>query len=194
MPDEATWQEIERAYHHDDDPVTQIAARFEISASSIMRRAEKYGWPRRRAHPARSGHQATNSVAGARDTVVVQLYRRMSQRLTQMELATAADGDTPVDCDPDDRMLAQLIRQFEKLTGLDGISKRERAGGREQKPDAAAGSGARRSASRKSSAAAAGAPEQHVKPVDAERMRREIVERLERLHAERLARRDPGAS
>ncbi len=49
-------------------------------------------------------------------------------------------------------MLTQLIRQFEKLTGLDGISQRERADGREQQ------SASRSSGTGKSSAAPAPLP------------------------------------
>lgn len=178
MPDEATWQEIERAYCHTDERITDIAERFSIDASAIHKRAKKQGWPRRR---------ATHDMTAARDAVAMQLYRRMSQRLTQMELGSEAAGERPAADDPDERMLTHLIRQFEKLTGLDGISQRERAtAGRKQH------SARQRAGGKAANAGRSVVPEQqHAPPLDAECMRREIVERLERLHAERLARRDP---
>lgn len=188
MPDEATWQEIERAYCHTKERIPDIADRYGIDPSAIHKRAQKYGWPRRRAPKGavESTPLKTATLLGARDAVATQLYRRMSQRLAQMEQGAAAAGERPVADDPDERMLTQLIRQFEKLTGLDGISQRQRAASGREQQSARQPAGGRSAASARSPV-----PEQqHAPALDAERMRREIVERLERLHAERLARRD----
>lgn len=176
MPDEATWRAIERAYCDTTETLASIAGRYGIAVSSIHKRAGAYGWPRRRSHSARVA-VSSESLGAARDAVARQLYRRMSQRLEQMELGKAGGGEPSVD-DPDDRMLTQLIRQFEKLTGLDGISQRERGDGRRGPATATERSGKDRSAGR-------GCERQLSPPLDAERIRDEIAQRLERLHAER---------
>ena len=175
--DDETWAEVERAYVESDETITSISERLGVPLSTIHRHAGLKGWPRRKGRagqpPQVSGVVTVGSVEAARNDVARRLYRRMSQKLTKMEQDTASTDPNAVGDDPDDRMLTTLIRQFEKLTGLDGLTQRERGtgkGGRSQP--------ATRDKSR--------APEQqHSPPLDAERIRNEIAERLEKLHLDR---------
>lgn len=175
--DDETWAEVERAYVHSDETITSITQRLGVPASTLQRHAAKFGWPRRKGRafqtPQESGVVTVGSVQAARNDVARRLYRRMSQKLTNMEQDTTSSGPDPAAADPDDRMLTALIRQFEKLTGLDGLSDRERGTGkgRERQPSSRDKSGARE--------------QQQAPALDAERLRQEIVERLERLHADR---------
>ena len=175
--DEETWRNIKAAYVSTKETMSAISARFGDSSRRIQAKAKKEDWPRRRKQ--RNSRKSTNAKQDAEDTdlmrdaVVRQLYRRMSQRLTKME-RMSAEGTKPAADDPDDRMLTSLIKQFEKLTGLHGTAERERKPGRE--PAAATRARANRTS---------GAPETQATTLDAERLREEIVGRLERLHAER---------
>lgn len=172
--DEDTWAEVERAYVETDETITSICARLGVPASTLQRRAVVHGWPRRKGRAGRpaqaTGVVTVGSVEAARNDVARRLYRRMSQKLTKMEQDAETAGPEPAAADPDDRMLTALIRQFEKLTGLDGLRERER------------GSGKRQTSSRDTSRA----PEQQQSaPLDAVRIRNEIAERLEKLHLDR---------
>lgn len=158
--DEEIWRDIKAAYTGKKEKVSDIAARFGIPIRSIYAKAEKQDWPRRR-------KRQTQDTGAMRDAVVRQLYRRMSQRLKKME-RMSAKGAHPEAGDPDDRMLISLIKQFEKLTGLHGTAERERKPGRAR-----------------TASPASEAPETQATTLDAERLREEIVGRLERLHAER---------
>lgn len=175
--DEETWAEVERAYVESDETITSISQRTGVPPSTLQRHAAKFGWPRRKGRafqtPQESGVVTVGSVEAARNDVARRLYRRMSQKLTNMEQDTASGGPDPATADPDDRMLTALIKQFEKLTGLDGLSERERGTGKSRE---------RPSANRDKSAAR---EQQQSPPLDAARLRQEIVERLEKLHAER---------
>lgn len=184
MPDEATWLEIERAYRETSESVVSIAQRTGVPRSTINARIKGNGWVRL-AHSyrwriARDAVAQEGSLAAARDEVARQLYRRMSERLRKLELEAERRGMPPAADDPDDRMLTNLIRQFEKLTGLDGIAKRERGRGgtRDRSCDDRAKPGSR--------------DQQQSPPLDAVRIRNEIADRLEKLHAER--KREGGSS
>jgi hypothetical protein len=172
--DDETWAEVERAYIETDETIPRISERLGVPVSTIHRHAGLKGWPRRKGRvgqaPQAGGVVTVGSVEAARNDVARRLYRRMSQKLTKMEQDATTAGPDPAAADPDDRMLTALIRQFEKLTGLDGLRERER------------GSGKRQSASRDTSRA----PEQQQSaPLDAVRIRNEIAERLEKLHLDR---------
>ena len=126
--DEDTWAEVERAYVETDETITSICARLGVPASTLQRRAVVHGWPRRKGRAGRpaqaTGVVTVGSVEAARNDVARRLYRRMSQKLTKMEQDAETAGPEPAAADPDDRMLTALIRQFEKLTGLDGLRER----------------------------------------------------------------------
>lgn len=174
--DDETWAEVERAYVESDETILRISERLGVPVSTIHRHAGLKGWPRRKGRvgqaPQAGGVVTVGSVEAARNDVARRLYRRMSQKLTKMEQDATSAGPDPAAADPDDRMLTALIRQFEKLTGLDGLSERERG----------TASGKRQSAARDKSRA----PEQQQSPpLDAERIRNEIAERLEKLHLDR---------
>lgn len=185
--DEATWAEVRRAYVETDETLASISDRLGVPVSTIHRHVASEDWPRRkgRAFAPRlaAGIVTVGSIEAARNDVVRRLYKRMSEKLTKMEQDTTAASRDPA-ADPDDRMLTALIRQFEKLTGLDGTTDRERATGKGRERQPAAGG---RSAGRDR-----GAPEQQrAAPLDAVRIRNEIAERLEKLHAERMRKTGP---
>lgn len=180
--DDETWAEVERAYVGTDETIPRISERLGVPVSTIHRHAGLKGWPRRKGRagqaPQAGGVVTVGSVEAARNDVARRLYRRMSQKLTKMEQDATSAAQAAVD-DPDDRMLTTLIRQFEKLTGLDGLTGRERGSGkgRGSQPAARDKSGARE--------------QQHSPPLDAERIRNEIAERLEKLHLDRQRKAGP---
>lgn len=179
--DEAAWALIELAYVESDETIPNIAKRFGVGVSTIQRRAVVGKWPRRKGRagqtPEESGVVTVGSIEAARNDVVRRLYRRMSEKLTKLEQDASVALPEGAAADPDDRMLTALIRQFEKLTGLDGVSERER--------------GTTRASSKRAGRDGATPPEQQTSaPLDAVRIRNEIADRLEKLHADRLRKTD----
>ena len=177
-----TWAEVRLAYADGSVPLKDIAARFGLTPQRIGIKAKKEGWTRPPAHPAGEGRKrasrrepagaqrkiapagtakpATAKQSGrlptrtAQKAVIARLYRAITVKLEHMEKRMASGEDRSAqDEERESRALATLINNFEKVT------------------EAVAELEADRGASRASSAAGA----------DAERMRREIAERLERL-------------
>lgn len=172
--DEA-WADIRRAYAEGSDSVAAIAGRAGVSASSIHRRARLEGWPRRVEAAAKSRRKSSAAKGGARSgsqgaaksrsrstakpgSVVKRLYRAIDLKLKRLEeRMQSSDELSAADSEREARELSSMIRSFEKVTEVAAdIDKRRKPVASERKP---------------------------VCPEDAERMRREIAERLERLHA-----------
>ena len=99
----------------------------------------------------------------ARRGLVRRLWRAINLKLTRLEERMASGEPlTPADDERETRSIGQLVRNFEMVTGLHAD------------PD------------KSGTASPNSAPETQSAP-DAERMRREIAERLERLHSKRSA-------
>lgn len=172
--DDETWAAVRHAYADDAAPLAEIAARFGLTPQRIVARARKEGWPARSARvPAKKAKARTAAAspapgagAAARPSalptrraqraLIARLYRAISLKLEHMEKRMASgDARSAQDEERESRALATLISNFEKVTEAVADLDRDREAG---------GSRGR---------AGAGA--------DAERMRREIAERLERL-------------
>ena len=170
--DDETWANVRRAYEDGQVSLAEIAQRFALSSQRIVARARKEGWTARQRpgkgrassrsrsaeeRDASAGRAAKRSdtlpTRGAQRALIGRLYRAISLKLEHMEKKMASgEARSAQDEERESRALATLINNFEKVT------------------EAVAGLDKDRSATR---AAGVGA--------DAERMRREIAERLERL-------------
>ena len=177
--DDETWAAVRRAYENPSETLTEIAARFTLSRQRIVARAKKEGWPQRPAARRRRGVGASaaqpettpavtekeaNTKApvrqtglptrGAKRALIGRLYRAISLKLEHMEMRMASgEVRSAQDEERESRALATLINNFEKVT--EAVAELDRD---------------------KTRARAAGRV-----GADAERMRREIAERLERL-------------
>ncbi|AHB50261.1 hypothetical protein W911_12540 [Hyphomicrobium nitrativorans NL23] len=179
--DDETWADVRRAYEDGTAPLKEIAARFDVTPQRIGVRAKKEGWDgrERSRRPARlkekkpqpvtgaaqaaeeSGRGKTPALRrtvlptrGAQRALIGRLYRAISLKLEHMEMRMASgEARSAQDEERESRALATLISNFEKVT--------EAVADLDRDKDAARGTGR------------VGA--------DAERMRREIAERLERL-------------
>lgn len=172
--DEDTWAAVRRAYADASVPLAEIAKRYGLTPLRIGARAKQEGWAGREERQRRSSGSAKRSASkkadasaapatrrpkdvlptrGAQRALIGRLYRAISLKLEHMEERMASgDSRSAQDEERESRALATLISNFEKVTeAVAGLDK-DRVAGR------ATGVGA-----------------------DAERMRREIAERLERL-------------
>jgi hypothetical protein len=164
---------VRAAYADAAVPLKEIAARFGMTPQRIVAKATKDGWTgRERAAKARGRSDARpprkpqandaskgkNRVPlptrGAQRALIGRLYRAISLKLEHMEKRMASgEARSAQDEERESRALATLINNFEKVTEAGAELDKDR--------DASRASGR-------------GGP-------DAERMRREIAERLERL-------------
>jgi uncharacterized protein YjcR len=194
-----TWAEVRLAYADGSASLKDIAARFGLTPQRIGAKAKKEGWTR---SPGPEAGQAPEAGAGrkratrrkparekpkiapagaakpgaakqsgrlptraAQKAVIARLYRAITVKLEHMEKRMASGEDRSAqDEERESRALATLINTFEKVTEAVTGLEDERGAGRAR--------------------GAAGA--------DAERMRREIEERLERLGGGGPPSRGPG--
>ncbi len=157
------WRLVETAYRDGDETLGSLSQRFGVAASTISRRAKRCGWRRRQARAVASEPTLVPTPADAgvdKRELVVRFYRLIKLKLEQMEEDMARGGArpgkrTPADSERETRALGTLIRNFEKVFGL------ERQGGSDGEQEHG-GSGSERRA-------------------EAEAIRRELAERLVRL-------------
>ena len=156
---QAIWDEIRMAYEMSRETLAQLAIRFGVSVSAIQYRAKKEGWLPRRP---RKGAVRT----GAQDVLIRRLYRTIDHKLAQLEERMANDDDklSIADHERETRALGQLIRNFEKVSGLEA----EQCGGADHVPGG------------KSEEPAA------VLVTDPERLRNELAERILRLREKKI--------
>lgn len=183
---ETTWAEIRRAYEAGPDAVARLSERFSVSASRIYRRAKKDGWRRQSSpgpappiakriprnkeavrpsaelldqpvDPAASSPDGGGRRPVNRQAMIARLYQAIDENLKRLEARMGSGREiSAADSERETRELGVMIRSFEKVTEF-----------------------ATEIENRRQSAA----PER-VSATDAERMRAEIAERLERLHAQ----------
>ena len=176
------WRRVEKAYRDNTETVDEIARRFGVAASTIRRRRKMENWPSRaggrgqpgdgrspspssllavapasRLPPERTEPQEATAAAG-RGEVIRRFYHLIEIKLEQMEVDMARREDrTPADNERDTRALGTLIRNFEKVFGLE----------REQVSDG--------------DTTGAGGKRERDEQAEAEALRRELAERLVRL-------------
>ena len=110
---DAEWDALRVAYETGDETVAAIAKRFGVARSTLQRRARGKGWLRRVTHG--------SYRIPAEDAVVLRLYRTIDRQLAQLEAHMNNNDDvTAADHERATRALGQLIRNFEKVSGLEG--------------------------------------------------------------------------
>ncbi len=165
--DDDTWAAVRRAYADTSVPLGEIAERHGLTPMRIGARAKQENWPGREARTSkrRTGETLVEPggekkpsrpgalpTRGAQRTLIGRLYRAISLKLEHMEKRMASGkARSAQDEERESRALATLISNFEKVT--EAVAELDHDGNART-----AGAGA-----------------------DAERMRREIAERLERL-------------
>ncbi len=150
---ETMWVEIRHAYEKKQETVAELCERFGVSETAVYHRAKKLNWQRRRkllAKPEQSEPQ-----------VLDRLYRSVEIKLAQLEARMSNQDDdlSIADHERETRALGQLIRNFEKVIGLE-VGER---GTRRSKP---------------------GGKSEHDEPaddIDPVRLREELAERIRRL-------------
>lgn len=173
--DDAQWAEVRRLYESGEGTVVGIAGAFGIDARAIHGMARRHGWPRRsemkgrrvgRRGPAAAvppGHP-TRSV---RQALIRRLYLAINLKLQHWENRMAGGEElSSADSERMAKEITTMIRGFEAVAEAEGAIEKRDAG-----DDGQGRRGKRRSADDTTVAD------------DAERMRREIAERLERLRA-----------
>ncbi len=174
--DEATWVRVRGAYEKGGRSVAALARDFAVSTSAIHRRAKLERWQRKPARdagrretvlPAQAG-EAGAAVPPARkvdqERLIARLYGAIDTKLARLEARLSEDGPvSSADSEREARELSNMIRSFEKVTAVAGDLDKRR--GKRGKSGAAGDGGA-----------------DVERAADAERMRNEIAERLERLH------------
>jgi hypothetical protein len=170
--DDDTWAAVRRAYEDEAEAtLSQFAARFGLTPMRIGAKAKQEGWAGRAERATKRKTRSTNAkpfpapanktreggtlpTRGAQEALIGRLYRAISLKLEHMEKRMASgEPRSAQDEERESRALATLINNFEKVTEAVAELDKDGNAGR-----AAARDGA-----------------------DAERMRREIAERLERL-------------
>jgi hypothetical protein len=169
--DDDTWARLREAYETASEPLKAIAAREGISVQRLVARARADGWSARPKAKARPGTPAVQThgpaglkvkkkkhtglpTHGTQRALIGRLFRAISLKLEHMEKRMASgEARSAQDEERESRALATLINNFEKVTEAVAELDKER-----DAPRSARGANA-----------------------DAERMRREIAERLERL-------------
>jgi hypothetical protein len=201
MPiDDATWANVRRAYVDGSQSVKQICTEFGIDTFKLYARARQDQWPKRLAKilaartAAKAVAQPSDAISPAdpdsaelplpsnqraRSALIRRLYKAIDTKLKQMEKLMASAAETsPADHERETRTLSTLIRNFERVSEFDPdlITKPAAA----HTANAPAGS----SSSPNSAASPSSA--------DAERLGRDIAERLVRIHEQRRLTRDAG--
>ncbi len=161
--DDETWAAVRQAYEQSVISITEIGTAYGLTRQRVAARAKKEGWVRGGApaqpqealpQPAKELARALLPTRRAQRALIARLYCAISLKLEHMEKRMASGkARSAQDEERESRALATLINNFEKVT------------------EAVAELGKDRDTQRTGRRASA----------DAERMRREIAERLERL-------------
>ena len=113
----AQWLEIEQAYCETSETIRSIAERYGIVPETIQARRRRNGWPPRHPRMARAngGYVPVNKA-----DLVDRFYGLINLKLEQMEEDMARSSErTPADNERETRALGTLIRNFEKVFGLE---------------------------------------------------------------------------
>ena len=169
--DKAVWASVRHAHEETAEPAARFCRRLGVSISTYYGRRKREGWSERPevAQVASKKTGLTKRVSPKRLTK--RLYAAIDQELQHLE-AGAAEGhvsatSSVVDIERRTRTLTNMIRGFEKVLELD-TDKQKQKGGRTKR---SAGQGRKKL-------------QPDISADDAERMRQDIAERLERLHAQ----------
>lgn len=153
-PSPRDWAAIRAAYVAAKLPVSTVAAQHAVSASAIYARARREGWPRRKgagapptlrscktsAGPAVSQTAASHAPPGlvGRQGMHSRLFEAVEKQLERLEAKMRQDDAlTIADHERETRALGLLIRNYEKMTGLEpGATMAQRGAGDNDGPAA----------------------------------------------------------
>ena len=114
------WRLLESAYSHTTETIAVIAERFGVSPGTVSNRRKKYGWPPRRAGRVKESMEPTVEAVSDQATVIERFYRLINLKLEHLEEDMARSGErTPADNERETRALGTLIRNYEKVAGLE---------------------------------------------------------------------------
>lgn len=162
MPTTVDWAAVQRDYAAGKRTVTEICASHGVSKTSLYRQAREHGWLLRAASAPPSPKPKTKKGANARqDDLAGRLLTLLDRKMTEFENRMAEGATTPADSERDARTLNALMRLFEKL----------------KKPH---GKQTSRAAASPPGAADTSYKDAH----DADRLRNDLAQRLERLRGQ----------
>ena len=180
--DAAEWAEVRVLYEGGELLVRDIAERFGITDRTILERARTGSWLRRAGRTAkpvgRKGPEAPvppgHPTRAVRQALIRRLYKAIDIKLKHWEDRMAGGEElSPADSERMAKEVTTMISGFERVAETEGAIEKRDA----QSTTAGSGAHAKRGKRRGTADTnAAGGPES-----DAERMRREIAARLERL-------------
>ena len=177
--DPATWALVRRAYETGNEPLARIGRRYGVTVSAIQKRARKDDWARRKDRPKYAPDAAIADVGLVREPVTAggmrapdtaeerrdRFFRIIDRLLERMEHNVSSSMDlSPQDQERHARALAATLSTMERVSEAadTAIGAVNKAEGKPADGDA-----------------------------EADRMRREIAERLDRLSAQWLAQAKP---
>ena len=153
---EPDWQAVAQDYGNRVLSVKEICALHDIGAKRLYRRINDEGWPKRR----KPNKYSANRLLASTANMPNRLLRALDMKMTELENRMTANTETlsAADCERNARTLNTLVGLFEKLkkqAALDLAREQKESGG-------TAGS---------------------VRSRDADKLRRELAERLQRLNS-----------
>ncbi len=169
--DEPVWASVRRAHEETTEPAAQFCRRLGVSVSTYYGRRKREGWSTRPGTGRPDTKQSAPAQSASPRRLTKRLYAAINQELQQLEAGANEGHASPVasvaDIERRTRTLMNMIRGFEKVLELD-TDKQKLKGGR-----------TKRSSGQKPQRQRA-----DISAEDAEQMRQDIAERLERLHAQ----------
>lgn len=181
---DAVWASVRHAHEHTDEPAAQFCRRLGVPVSTYYRRRKREMWAARPAlgEDASDRHdeslsieaedfttlptQTTDAKPTTRQRLIKRLYAAIDQELEQLEAGSFGNRrPSATEIERRTRTLTLMIRGLEKVLELDTD---------QQKPKRTAAG----------SRAPSGGSARVVANEDAAQMRRDIAQRLERLHTQ----------
>lgn len=117
----ADWADLRAAYEAGGESKQALARRFGMSPATLTRRAKAENWcePPKRAVP-KAVKPEVRSDDGKAQGLIQRLYRSIDRKLAQLEARMEQDDDiSSADHERETRAIGQLIRNVEKITGLE---------------------------------------------------------------------------
>ncbi len=117
---DAQWRLVESAYCNSQESVTDIAKRHGISPGTVNLRRRKCGWPPRRANAIKHPSEEAPERPTDKAAIVLRFYRLINLKLEQLEADMARPGErTSADHERETRAIGTLVRNYERVNGLD---------------------------------------------------------------------------
>jgi len=199
------WDQVRVAYTDGREPIARLCDRFDITPAELRDRRLAEGWPTwpspiRPRSPSQptdatpTPPAATQSPRKHRADRIRRFYATIDGDLAKLEALLKADDLTPSDAERLIRSLASIIQSYERVLDLDPAARSRDPGssrsGTTNAPSTSGTSGHSKSHRAVGSSSNANACDA-AGPADAERLRSEIADRIERLMDKGNAARNP---